>query len=294
MYMTGFADEAAADLDTQIKATKELGWGNIESRNIDGVNIHDMPDDAFDVACGKLEDAGVKINCFGSAIANWGKSIEDPFEITVEAVKRTIPRMQRLGSKLVRMMSYAVLKDREPGDQMVDERVKRLIEIVKMFQDAGIQPVHENCMNYGGMCATFSLELVERVPGLKLVYDTGNPVFTYDHDKPKPYPKQSAWGFYSKVRDHIAYVHIKDAHYIKESDAIFPEAKFVWPGDGDGDVRRIVEDLLKNGYDGGISIEPHMRAVFHDDSVKTDDDAKYSTYVEYGRRMEEIVKEMMC
>ena len=292
MYMTGFADEAGADLDTQIKATKELGWENIESRNIDGVNIHDMPDEAFDVAYGKLEDAGVKINCFGSAIANWSQSIEEPFDKALDHTKRAIPRMQKLGTKLVRMMSYAVLEDREANDQMVDERVKRLVEIVKMFQDVGIQPVHENCMNYGGMCATFSLELVEKVPGLKLVYDTGNPVFTYDRDQPKPYPKQSAWDFYSKVRDHIAYVHIKDGHYIKESGGIFPEAEFVWPGDGDGDVRRIVEDLLKSGYDGGISIEPHMGAVFHDDSVKTDDDAKYSTYVEYGRRMEAMVEDV--
>ena len=36
MYYTGFADEAANDLATQIKATKELGWSNIESRRIDG------------------------------------------------------------------------------------------------------------------------------------------------------------------------------------------------------------------------------------------------------------------
>ena len=104
MYLTGFGDEAGGDIDTQIRATKELGWENIESRSIDGKNIHDMPDEAFDVACGKLEEAGVKINCFGSAIANWGKSIEDPFEITVEEINRAIPRMQRLGSKLIRIM----------------------------------------------------------------------------------------------------------------------------------------------------------------------------------------------
>ena len=42
MYLTGFADEAAQDLATQIKATKELGWNAIESRNINGKNIHDI------------------------------------------------------------------------------------------------------------------------------------------------------------------------------------------------------------------------------------------------------------
>ena len=70
MYFTGFADEAAKDLAGQIKATKELGWTNIESRAIDGVNIHDLPQDQFDRAADALDAAGIKINCFGSAIAN--------------------------------------------------------------------------------------------------------------------------------------------------------------------------------------------------------------------------------
>jgi hypothetical protein len=39
MYLTGFADEAATDIDGQIRATKELGWEYIEARNIDGVNL---------------------------------------------------------------------------------------------------------------------------------------------------------------------------------------------------------------------------------------------------------------
>ena len=34
MYFTGFADEAASDIDGQIRATKELGWQFIESRSI--------------------------------------------------------------------------------------------------------------------------------------------------------------------------------------------------------------------------------------------------------------------
>ena len=39
MYLTGFADEAAKDLAGQIRATRELGWSNIESRAIDGVPL---------------------------------------------------------------------------------------------------------------------------------------------------------------------------------------------------------------------------------------------------------------
>lgn len=293
MYLTGFADEAAADIDGQIRATKELGWNHIESRNISGRNIHDIPDEAFDAICGKLADAGVKINCFGSAIANWGKGIDEPFESSLEEARRAIPRMHRLGTKLVRIMSFAVLLDRDPTDQMAEERFRRLRELVGMFSAAGIIPVHENCMNYGGMGWSYTLKLIENVPGLKLVFDTGNPVFTDDRTQPKPYPKQSSWEFYSHVKEHIAYIHIKDCRFIRDiPGSIFPECEYTFLGEGDGDVPRILKDLLANGYDGGLSIEPHLSVVFHGDAAPTENEIGYANYVEYGRRLMKLMKEL--
>jgi sugar phosphate isomerase/epimerase len=288
MYLTGFADEAAADIDGQIQATKELGWKNIESRKIGSGIIHDISDEDFDYVCGRLQDSGVSINCFGSTIANWGKRIDEPFDSSLAETRRAIPRMQRLGTKLVRIMSFAVLPDRSPDDQMEEERFRRVRELYKMFTDAGIIPVHENCMNYGGMGWTYTLRLIENVPGLRLVFDTGNPVFTDDRTKPAPHPKQSAWEFYQHVKDYIEYVHIKDGIWDNENQ----KTLFTYPGEGDGDVRRIVKDLLAGGYDGGISIEPHMAAVFHEDSGQTEADVKYANYVEYGRRMMKMIKDI--
>ena len=288
MYLTGFADEAAKDIDGQIRATKELGWENIESRTINGVQMTDISDAEFDVVYGKLQDAGVKINCFGSAVCNWGKKIDEPFDSSLAEARRAIPRMQRLGTKLIRIMSFAVLKDRESDDQMEEERFKRLRELQKMFTDVGITPVHENCMNYGGMGWTYTLKLLENVPGLKLVYDTGNPVTAFDRTKPKPWPRQSSWEFYSHVKEHVAYVHIKDGWHDEETD----KDVFTYPGEGKGDVRRIVKDLIANGYDGGFSIEPHMAVVFHDASGETEAEAQYAIYVEYGRRMGRMVSEI--
>ena len=286
MYMTGFADEAATSIDGQIKATKELGWSNIESRAIDKVNIHDLDDKTFDVVYGKLQDAGIKVNCFGSAIANWGKHIDKPADEDMATVTRAIPRMQRLGTKLIRIMSYAVLPDRSPEDQMKEERFERLRVFTKMFLDGGIQPVHENCMNFGGMGWSYTLDIVENVPGLKLVFDTGNPVMSDDRTKCEPYPKQSSWEFYRIVKEQVVYIHIKDGIWDGE------KMNYTFPGLGNGDVRRVVEDAIASGYDGGISIEPHLGAVFHDDSVKTDDERRYAMYVEYGRRMEAMIRDI--
>jgi Xylose isomerase-like TIM barrel. len=287
MYLTGFADEAAKDIDGQIAATLKLGWRNIEARAVDGVNIHDLSDAAFDAVCGKLQDAGVAINCFGSAIANWAKQIDQPMDADLAALSRAIPRMKRLGTKLIRIMSYAVLKDRSPEDQMKEERFERVRLITQKLLDEGIQPVHENCMNYGGMGWSYTLALIDHAPGLKLVFDTGNPIFTDDRTKPQPFPKQSAWEFWSNVKEHVEYIHIKDAVWAGD------KAAYKYPGEGDGDVVRIVEDALRSGYDGGISIEPHIGAVFHDPaSGSTEDEEKFAVYVEYGRRMEKIISDI--
>lgn len=287
MYLTGFADEAAPDIDGQIKATQTLGWKYIEARTIDGQNIHDIPDEKFEIVYGKLQDAGIQVNCFGSAIANWGKSIEKPFDSSLAEAKRAIPRMKKLGTNLIRIMSFAVIKGKSPEDQMEKERFRRLRELVRMFLDEGIQPVHENCMNYGGMGWTYTMRLIENVPGVKLVFDTGNPVASDDMTKPPPYPRQSSWEFYSHVKEHVIYVHIKDGIW----DTATGKCTYVYPGEGAGDVKRIVADLLARGYEGGFSIEPHMAVVFHERSGITAEEARFNIYVEYGRRMERLIEE---
>jgi sugar phosphate isomerase/epimerase len=190
---------------------------------------------------------------------------------------------------MIRIMSYGILRDRPAGDQLAQERFRRLREIKKMFDDAGVTPVHENCMNYGGMGWKYTLELIENVPGLKLVFDTANPPCTLDYASGSPEKLQSTWEFYEHVRQHVAYVHIKDCRFLEFTTGIFNKAEFTWPGDGDGDVVRIVRDLVAGGYDGGISMEPHLSVVFHEEGGQTEADVRLRTYVEYGKRFEKIL-----
>ena len=284
MYLSGIADEASQNLETQIEVTKKLGWNAIESRFIDGKNIHDISDEAFEKVCETLDGSGVYINAFGSAIANWGKDVRDDFSITEAEINRAIPRMKRLGAKYVRIMSYKVL---EGDDQMVKERIRRLGLILKAFQTEGITVLHENCMNYGGMSSQHTLELIESLPGLKLVYDTGNPVFTRDHSKEEK-PWQDPWEFYQNVKKHIAYVHIKDC--IEPSENTKGKEVYTYPGEGKGEITRIITDLMQDGFDGGISIEPHLAAVFHDADANTgSNEDPIEIYLKYGKQLMNIL-----
>jgi sugar phosphate isomerase/epimerase len=299
MYYTGFADEAGDSIEVQIRATRELGWSNIESRSVDGVNLTDVSDETFDQVCERLEAASVRINCLGSAIANWSRDprSDEDFQYCVEALQRAIPRMQRLGADMIRGMSFAVVQDEEPDSPELETIIfDKVRHLVQMCEEAGILYLHENCMNYGGLSHEHTLRLVDEIrsPSFKLVFDTGNPVFTDRRLGPKPYAKQSPWEFYSHVREWIHYVHIKDGRHIRERDGIFPEVAYTFPGEGDGDVARIVADLLANGYDGGFSIEPHLAVVYHEGAGQSADEVRYRNYVEYGQRFMSLVESCMA
>jgi len=287
----GIGDEAANKIDGQIEATRALGWKFIEMRAVEvpgfaKANFHDIPDPAFDIAVEKLKAANLQVYCFGSAVMNWSKKVGDPFEITQAEIKRAIPRMKRLGAKFVRIMSF---KPDDDASNTPPEVFRRVNEVVKMFLDAGIQPLHENCMNHGGMSWKHAIELLEKCPGLKWLFDPANPIFNPDRSKRKPWKHQDPWEFWTHVRDHVLHIHIKDATW----NPVRKDADYKWPGEGEGRIHDILKDALMRGYKGGISLEPHMVTVFHDGYIQsTDDTALQKNFIEYGRRTEKIIAEV--
>lgn len=288
MILMGIGDEAGAALSAQIEATKALGWRHIEMRAVavpgfPKGNIHDIPEKAFDVVADRLGEAGIQVYAIGSAIANWSKKISDPFSLTLDEVNRCIPRMQRLGAKYVRIMSY---KPGDDEDAVPEEVVRRVREITRLFLEAGLQPVHENCMNYGGMSWRHAGQLLESCPGLKWVFDTGNPVFNRDRSQPKPWPPQDAWVFWEHVRDHVAHIHVKDGKFAPARN----DCDYTYPGEGEGRVREILADAVRRGYAGGVSIEPHVATVFHDAASSATERDSFDSFVKYGRQMEEMLR----
>ncbi|SFL56707.1 sugar phosphate isomerase/epimerase family protein [Halanaerobium salsuginis] len=297
MYYTGFADEAAASIDQQIAVTKELGWHYIEAREIDGVNLTDLSEAKFAEIAEKLAKAGVEINCFGSAVANWGKDprFEDSFKRSLAELARAIPRMKQLGTKMIRGMSYGIPRDLGPQNPELEAKIiASLKKMVKLCAEADLIYVHENCMNYFSQSYQHMEQLTRSInsDNFKIVFDTGNPLMADNRMGAEPYSKQTSWGAYQQLKDHIYYVHIKDGNFVKETAGIFPEMNYTYPGEGNAEVKKILVDLLKNGYDGGLSIEPHMGAVYHETENLTEAEAKYNTYLEYGKRFMSLMTEI--
>ena len=270
MFLSGISDEAGESIEKQIAAHKELGWKHIEIRNVNKTNLTDVDDSTFDMIAGKIEEAGMQISCFASQIANWARKISGDFNIDVEELKRAIPRMIRMNSKFIRIMSY-------PNDNYSDtdwkkEVIRRLKELAKIAQDGNVVLVHENCSGWGGQDPDGALDVIKETnsPALRFLLDTGN----------RPHESGTVYEVYQKIKDYIVYVHIKD---YKGENAVFP-------GEGECKVEKIVKEILASGYDGGFSIEPHMASVIHLGKDAGDKDAAYRLYIEYGKKAEALLK----
>jgi len=275
MKFSGISDEAGQAIETQIKAHKELGWKYMEIRNVDGENLTMVSDAKFDEIYDRVAASGLKVSCFSSAIANWATEISGDFKKDVDELKRAIPRMHRLKTKYIRVMSWPNNKENPLSEaEWGKEAVKRMKELAKMAEDGGIILAHENCSGWGGLSGDHMLKLYEGVnsPSFKLLYDTGN-VIAHDYG--------DTWTFYSKVRHLIEYVHIKDYRLGTKP------LRATYPAEGDGKVKEVLQDLKKAGYDGFVSIEPHLASVVHEGKVG-DKDLTYKTYITYGQKLMQV------
>jgi sugar phosphate isomerase/epimerase len=269
---SGIADEAGRDLPTQIRAHRELGWKHIEIRAVDGVQFTDLTEAAFESACELLTAAGLHVSAFASGIANWATKITDPFERSVEILERAIPRMQRLGTRFIRVMSY-------PNNGLTEtewrsESIRRMRELGKLAEAGGIVLAVENCDGWASTSPDAYAEYFGAInsPAVKAVYDTGNPA-SHAH--------RNTLEWWAKARPHLGYIHIK-AHTVPADGS---KGVHTWPDTGESCIRETLSDLLVAGYDGFVSIEPHLGAIAHTGQGITDAEAAYRTYVEYGTRL---------
>ena len=280
MILSGIADEAGQDIESQIRAHRELGWEAIELRLVDGKNVAgELPENEFKMVADKVEAAGLQVTGFASAIGNWSRNIRDDFSKDVAELKTAIPRMQRLGTKFIRTMSW--VGDGALEAEWRDEGIRRYRELAKMAEDGGIFLAHENCTGWAGLSAENQRTLIEEVASENLVvlFDTGNTIsHGFEH-----------WSYYQGVKDLIRYIHIKDCR-INLADG--KSADYAYVGEGDAMVKETLTDFFTSGYDGVVSIEPHVAAIVHDCAVKPSAEEMFDSYLKYGRMLVKMIEEV--
>lgn len=236
--VSGFADEYSPSFDEQLAALGRLGVSHIELRGIDGVNVSDLTPEKLREVRSRLEAAGIRVSSIGSPI---GKiNIRDDFTQHMDKLKRTLEIQKELSAPYIRMFSFYLPEGSTPADCRgeVMDRLGAMVEEAKRWEAVLL---HENEKAIYGDTAARCLDIMD-----ELGCDNLRAVFDFANFLEVGQPTMEA---FDMLRPYIEYVHIKDADENK---------KIVPAGRGAGRVEDILHKLLSSGWEGVLSLEPHL------------------------------------
>lgn len=276
LILGGIGDEAGVSLRDQIAAHHDLGWRHMELRSIDAVPLAELaPARDGDIA-DLLSDNGIVVPVLCSRIGNWESTVGGDIGRDCDELGRLIALADYLGSRFIRIMSYR--DDGRDPQAWADDVKRRIGMLVQMAERAGQVLLLENCAGWAGASASRILDLIRSADSsaLRVLFDIGNPV-AYGYD---------GVAFLNAVVPHVAHVHVKDAMR-RSGDTVFCA-----PGAGDARLRECVEILMRAGYGGMWSIEPHLKLIPHQHVFASADELRAS-YVAYGRAVEALLDTML-
>ena len=240
--LSAFADEIADDLNVQMGVLEQHGIRYIEIRALNGKSIVNHTLQEVEDIKKKLDERGFSISAIGSPI---GKiNITDDFEPHIELFRHTIKIAKLLETKYIRMFSFYMPSGQNPQIYR-DEVIKRWRVFIEEAEGSGLILLHENEKGIYGDTPERCLDLFDALDSqnVKAVFDPAN----FVQCDVKTYPHA-----YEILKKHIEYMHIKDALY--EDHSVVPA------GCGDGKLKDILLALKNTGFDGFLSLEPHLGA----------------------------------
>ncbi len=242
--LSAFADEVCDDFKGQIEFLVKEGLSFIEPRFIDKKNIMDLSKGELKEVKAMLDDNGIRVSAIGSPI---GKvSLDEPFGGHLDKFRRAIDLALFFETPFVRMFSYYA-REGKNIDDFRNEVMDRTQAKVEAIQDAPVVMVHENETGIYGYNAQNCVDLAKTIdsPKLRLVYDPAN--FVWGQNLTDPI--KSCWPI---VKPYVVHIHIKDWKLGAEIGSI--------PGEGDGQIAELLAELAADGYDGCLTMEPHLQA----------------------------------
>lgn len=234
-----FADEIDSSIDRQIALLKELGISWIEFRSGDGKGVAEYTVGEAQALREKLDAAGIRISALGSPI---GKiDIMQDFEPHFKTFQQMADLTEIYGTDKIRMFSFFMPEGADPAAYR-EEVMRRMSRLVDYAASKNLVLLHENEKDIYGDSAPRCLDLMKEFYGgsFRCTFDFANFVQC----------GQDTMEAYEMLEPYISYVHIKDA--LLEDGSVVPA------GEGDGQVEAILRRLEKKGFDGFLSLEPHL------------------------------------
>lgn len=242
MRVSGFADEIADDFAEQCSVLASLGISSLDLRSAWATNVSLLDDSALDRVSRVLDDAGISVSCVASPV---GKSpLDDDLAAAVATLDRCLAVAQRLRVPYLRLFSFYPPPGMSGGDALVARAVDRLAVLTRRAAGTGVTLLLENEKGLVGQTPAASRDLLAGVdsPTLRAIWDPANFVQV---GVQRPFDD----GF-ELLRDWVVYVHVKDAR--AGSGDVVPA------GEGDGQLPELVAALDAAGFDGFLSLEPHL------------------------------------
>lgn len=237
--LSGFADEIAEDLVTQVENLKKLNMSYIEMRGVDGDNLIYHSNGKVREIKKYLDANDIRLSALGSPLGKIG--IEDPFEPHFESFKRAIDISHQMDCNRIRMFSFYLPENNNPAEYEgpVFERLGQFLDYANE-NDAVL--LHENEKGIYGEKAAECKKIMDTFYGdhFQAIFDFANFVQA----------GEDTLEAYELLRKYISYIHVKDARMV--------DGSVVPAGFGDGHVKEILADLFATGFDGFLSLEPHL------------------------------------
>jgi sugar phosphate isomerase/epimerase len=238
--LSAFGDEIDLDLKKQMDVLEMHNISHIEMRGINGKNIVEYTLDEVKAIKRQLDLRNFKVSSIGSPVGKIG--IIDNFAPDLELFKHTLEIAKIMDTKYVRLFSFYIPQGDDPYIYR-DEVMYRWFRYVEEAKGSELVLLHENEKEIYGDTAERCLDILNTIncDYVKAVFDIAN----FVQCNVKTYP-----GAYELLKNYIAYIHIKDAFY--SGQHVVPS------GYGEGKVKEILTSLYNDGYEGFLSLEPHL------------------------------------
>lgn len=238
--LSAFADEISPWLEQQMDVLDTFSIQHIEMRGVNNRPLVEHSLEEVRQIKQRLDERGFRISSVGSPI---GKIfITDDFAPHLALFKHTLEIAKILQAPFIRMFSFFIAEG-DNADNYHEDVVHRWQQFITAAEPYDVVLLHENEKDIYGDTAERCLRLFNALnsPKVKAVFDPAN----FIQCGVKPFPQA-----FDLLRQHIVYIHIKDA--LSANQQVVPA------GEGKGEIAAMLQRLDAENYQGFLSLEPHL------------------------------------